>query len=156
MFFDRLAELWEAIQLHRSMKGLLLIKYEAFIHENRVLRWIWIAGIYGNIWTFVIEFWGIQRTESRGIVSFAVTKWCNYFICILEDLDFLVSYQMTLLKLLYLFSPLYRNDNQYIYTYSKFEYEWLSSGISLCGCCKFNRWWYQNNRKKCRCVIKCL
>ena len=43
-----------------------------------------------------------------------------------------------------------------IYFLLVFKREWHPSGISLCGWCKFNRWWYQNNRKKCRCVIKCL
>jgi len=33
--------------------------------------------------------------------------------------------------------------------------QWLLSGIGLCWWCKFNRRWYQNNRSKYRCGIKC-
>ena len=56
--------------------------------------------------------------------------------------------------------------NRYIPNFSFFKlinlwltnnYTWMApSSIGLCGWCKFNRWLYQNNRKKCRCIIKCL
>ena len=43
--------------------------------------------------------------------------------------------------------------------YWKLTWDWtwmVPIRYCLCGCCKFNRIWLHNNKKKQRCVIKCL